>query len=237
MSTRNAVADLDIRSRRLAGKHYRLIPSRFPPIDVYERLGSPALVASAQRLEAMTNPRLAARERSRGVVGEETVENSPRYNSWNHAPFAYKSPEGSWLLPPAFGALELAATENAALVMAVARRETFLRRTNEPGIELDMRMLVTELDGEFADLRAATMPARDERWALGQTLLEEGRAGAIFHRPEAPRATFVSIFDGRVLGATVQAAHYRFVWNGERIRSLYDFAGQTIDPVELMKAA
>ena len=235
ISTRNGAAEMTFQTISLKGPHYRLIPSRFPPIDVYERLGAPVLGAAAKRLEALTNPRLAALGRQEATPNGDGASRSPRYQNWNHAPFAYKGPEGSWLLPPAYGALELALDEPSALLLALVRREAFLARTGEPAIALDMRMLVTEVDGEFADLRCEPPASREERWALGEQLRKGGVVGALHARVEVPGGVFLSVFDGGVLGGSTQAAHYRFSWNGERIRDVYDFAGHTIEPRQLMR--
>ena len=45
---------------------YRLIPSRFPPVDLYKQL-PPAARAAAPLLEEMTNPRLASKVRLTGA--------------------------------------------------------------------------------------------------------------------------------------------------------------------------
>src|SRR3546814_19876174 len=70
-----------------------LIPSRFPPVPVYERIagGRDELFA---RVEEITNPRV--RERDRLTQGLAPVDQQqPRFKNWNHAPFVYPNPEGS----------------------------------------------------------------------------------------------------------------------------------------------
>ena len=91
----------------------RLIPSKFPTIDVYERLQSDALRAVAQQLEELTNPRLAAKARlTRGTAAIDT--DSPQLQNWNHAPFAYPNPEGTYFLGPAYRVMEVAGDGRAA---------------------------------------------------------------------------------------------------------------------------
>jgi hypothetical protein len=203
---------------------YRLIPSRFPPVDVYARL-APALREAAPEIEALTNPRLKAKERLAG--GPAAVDGtSPRLQNWNHAPFAYRNPEGSYLLNAVHGAMEIAGTVEAALAIAIRHREIFLSRTAERPMDLDMRLLVTPVRGEFADLRTslALDAAEAVRWAIGQELFDTGALGAVFRRPERPEDAFLAVFDPTPLGRSVQSTHYRFVWDGAVIRSAYDFA-------------
>src|SRR3546814_16687551 len=67
---------------------------------------------------------------------------SVRFQNWNHAPFAYPNPEGSRFYGPEQNVLELADDLQTALVIAVARRETFLSRTAEPAPAPEIRQLI-----------------------------------------------------------------------------------------------
>jgi hypothetical protein len=214
---------------------YRLIPSRFPPVDVYARL-SPVLREAAPEIEALTNPRLAAKERLAGSPAEIDTA-SPRLQNWNHAPFAYRNPEGSYLLSAIHGVMELACTVEAALAIAIRRREIFLGRTAESAMDLDMRLLVTPVRGDFANLAVSLALDASEttRWGIGQQLLDQGFLGVVFGRPERPRDLFLSVFDAAPLGRSVQSTHYRFVWDGKVIKSVYDFStGKEIKRSELL---
>lgn len=208
---------------------YRLIPSRFPPVDVYERLRAPELRATAKALEEDTNPRLAAKKRA--VGGDHSMESSPQYQNWNHAPFAYKSPYGSFLLSRVHGVLEASEDRISALAFAVLRREEFLGATGEAPISLDMRMLVTKITGRFADLTNLDLDIQEsDRWKIGQSLLDENQQGAIFRRPGFGEAKFIAVFDNEVLGPSTQAEHYRFVWDGKKITKIFNFStDKTID--------
>lgn len=216
---------------------YRLIPSRFPPVDVYQRL-PPAVRAAAPDIEAMTNPRLAAKARLTG--GPASVdENSPRLQNWNHAPFAYTNPEGSFLLGSVHGVMEVAGSGEAALAIAIRRREIFLERTDEPPLDLDMRLLSTRIAGEFADLTAMALDvAQAARWEIGQRLLDAGASGAVFHRAERRDAQFLALFDAALLERSLQQTHYRFLWDGTVIKSVYDFgSGSEIKRGDLLPGA
>ena len=219
----SAEVRLSYRKRRVDGEWHRLIPSRFPPIALYERLGPTELGAVAADLESKTNPRLQSKARLLGQNADLT-EVSPRLQNWNHAPFAYRNPEGSTFLAPAYGVLEVASGVRPALALALRRREVFLERTEEPPIAVEMRLLKNEVRGDFADL--TDMPIsndQSERWAFGRELYEAGEEGVIFRRLEPPQIVVLAIFDNRVLGPGVQATHYRFVWDGKTICKIYDF--------------
>ncbi len=217
---------------------YQLIPSRFPPVDVYERLGSPELRAAALELEQRTNPRLAAMKH---------IEKPPKpgdkaanqFQNWNHAPFVYRNPEGTHFLGPAYGVAEMAANLTAALLFALRRREEFFSRTNEEPIGQDMRVLCRRVTGTLTDLTALD-PAlpQGERWKIGQKLCDDGATGIIYRRPGFADHRFLSAFDAAILGRALQGAHYRFVWDGKTVKSIYDFSkGDTILRDDLLAAS
>ena len=111
------------------GQFHRIIPSRFPPVPLYERLGPPAIQAAAEAFEALTNPRLRALERL-AQEGAATPKGTGPQN-WNMAPFEYPNPEGTIFLSPAYKVLELVEGLTPALVVAVQRREDFLGGSRE----------------------------------------------------------------------------------------------------------
>lgn len=217
-----------------SGDGYRLIPSRFPPVSVYEGLVANDRLEALAQVEALTNPRLRSEARLSQPTASES--SSPhRLQNWNLAPFAYGNPEGSSFFDEQRPCLELAADRQTALAIAVARRERFLERTEEAPIGLDMRMLKTPVRGRFWDLRPMGADLdREQRLALGARV-PEGVDGILFHPPERPSATSIVVLDGTRLGRSLQTIHYRFVWNGQRISRLYAFDddGLEIEPQSL----
>ena len=193
---------------------FQLIPSRFPPIDVYERLGQSELRAAAQELEQKTNPRLIALQHIEKPP-DPSDKGAPQYQNWNHAPFVYKNPEGSQFLGPAYGVAEMSADLDAALLLALFRREEFFSRTNEEAMGQDMRVLRRRVTGTLLDLAAVeTGLAQADRWKIGQKIFESGAAGIIYRRTGFGEHRFVSVFNGAVLTRALQDAHYRFEWDG-----------------------
>lgn len=211
---------------------YRLIPSRFPPVSVYEGLVANDRLGELAEAENRTNPRLQAKAR---LLQAYPDSSSPKLQNWNLAPFKYINPEGSRFFGPTRPALELADGPQTALAVAAARRQIFLLRTKEPPTGLDMRMLRRPVTGQFIDFRDYPIGlSRDERWKLGSSL-DSGVDGVIFHPPERPSATCVAVLRGDALGTVIQTVHYRFVWNGERISTIYSFdeEGKELLPEEL----
>jgi hypothetical protein len=202
------------------GQLYRLIPSRFPPVSVYEGLVANDRIEALVEVENRTNPRLQSETRLRRTYSDASL---PKLQNWNLAPFKYLNPEGSRFFDPTRPTLELADDRQTALAVSVARRSAFLSRTKEAPIGLDMRMLKTPVAGSFLDLRHLSPElTRDERWRIGAAV-PEGADGVIYHPPERPSATCIAVLRGDVLGHSVQTVHYRYVWNGLRISMVYAF--------------
>lgn len=201
---------------------YTLIPSRFPTVDVFARVANDRSNELAD-IESLTNPRL--RERERLMNGAQTVDdNGPLLQNWNHAPFTYRNPEGTRFFDSDRPALELAADIQTALIISVKKRETFLIRTTEAPIGLEMRELSRQVKGRFANgLDWDPGLARVERRRLGREVAEAGFDGLLFRPAERPSGVCVSIFKGEVLQRAVQRDHFKFVWDGRRVRVVYSF--------------
>jgi hypothetical protein len=74
---------------------------------------------------------------------------------------------------------------------------------------------------------------------LGDRATTSRRGGfwAIFRRAEYPDAQFLALFDPALLERSVQQTHYRFVWDGTVIKSVYDFgSGKEIKREDLLPA-
>jgi hypothetical protein len=213
--------------------YHLLIPSRFPPVPLYERLGSVEIREAAEALEAKTNPRL--QEINRLTRSGQQVGGSERLQNWNHAPFTYPNPEGTTFLNPAYRVLELVRGVQAALAIAVLRREAFLAASDEPPINVEMREIVRRVKGRFVDLTGANFETNQvKRWELGAKIYESNAQGIVFQRPDLPGIQTVAIFDQGVLGRAVQAQHYRFVWDGKAVRAIGNFStGEVIDRDQL----
>jgi hypothetical protein len=221
---RSAAAD-DATLRHWSGNAYRLIPSRFPPVGVYDGLIGRERQEEVVAIENLTNPRLRSLERmQQGARPGPSAD--PKLQNWNLAPFAYGNPDGSTFFGEETPCLELALEQQTALAVSVSRRQSFLEATDEAPIGLDMRMLCTPVDGTFWDLRGMSIPWSDadraKRYALG-VQLPIGAQGILFRPPDRPTGTCLAVVSGDVLQRSQQTVHYRFVWDGRRISEVYAF--------------
>lgn len=211
---------------------FRLIPSRFPPVEIYQGVVPVEDWDAVKRIETLTNPRLRERDSGLGYLLPEDRDDISQ--NWVVAPFTYPDPDPTAFSDGSYGVCVVAETAETALIEAVRRREIFLRRTGEGKMRLDMRMLKTPLRARLHDLTSANnlddpsvtqRICRELREAKSYGLLVPGRSEtdrlAVVLRPTA-------------FERAVQAEHYAFIWDGEKIDRIYDYSeGKVIDPFAL----
>jgi len=202
---------------------YRLIPSRFPPVSIYERIIANDRIEELVQIENLTNPRL--RQAKILTDGIDPIDpESPVLQNWNLAPFTYSQPGGTKFFRAIYSCLELSGDLQTALAVSLARRSAFLELTDEPPQGIAMRVLKTPVKGRFLDLRhlPATL-SKDECWPIGEQVIEAGYDGILFQCPERLSASCIAVLRETALGRTQQTKHFRFQWDGKRVSSLYAF--------------
>lgn len=129
ISTPNAAVEQWKRVSLTKAKGYRLIPSRFPTIDLYRRVAPSAAWAALFACESLTNPRLrfTANENEDGAGGGQ---------NWNQAPFAYPNPKGLTFVRPNNFGIELFERPEGALCASIERRAAFLSECGNPSTEI-----------------------------------------------------------------------------------------------------
>ncbi len=211
---------------------YRIIPSRFPTIQLFERVANPNDLDAVFAVESLTNSRL------RNEVGE--LSHAALHDrvtgpgaSWIMAPFTHLSSPGGRFSTPYFGAYYTAPDVLTAIVETVYHRQRFLRATNEGPIEVDMRVLHAQLRAELHDIRGQR-EARPEvydpndygasqRFATG--LHGRGSEGVVYDSVRHADGQCAAIFTPRALSKCRQGAHLAYVWDGTRITSCYEKSG------------
>ncbi len=212
---------------------YRLIPSRFPPVQVFEGLVANDRLEALAEVESRTNPRLISNDHLRATVSSS----AHRLQNFNHAPFKYINPEGSRFFPPFPPVMEMADCRQTALAAAVARRAHFLGQTREPPTGLDMRMLKTPVRARLADLTDVSPTASRDECRERAKALPDNVDGIVYRSPDRPSNLSYAILNGDVLGHTLQTAHFRFWWDGHRIGAIYAFENaQHLDPEQLVRS-
>jgi hypothetical protein len=208
---------------------YRIIPSRFPPINLFERVTDPADLETVLDIESMTNDRLRNEVGSLNLVPPEDRISGPG-TSPIMAAFTHLPPYGSRFTDGSFGVFYAGRTLETAIAGTKYHREAFLRATSEPRIELDMRVYAVDLDAVLHDIRGMrdTMlgiydpSSYTASQALAIEIRNSGSSGFAYDSVRKPGGECVAIFKPRVLSNCRQERHLTYVWDGSSISTVYE---------------
>ena len=207
----------------------RVIPSRFPPIDLFERVAAPEDLEAVLPVESLTNDRLREEAGEIALVRrEDRVTGSGA--GFVMAPFTHPAPGGGRFTDGSYGAYYAGRDEATAVAETRFHRERFMRATAQPRMELDMRVLVARLAGDLHDLRGMrdelpAVYARDDYTAsqrLGRALRAAGSWGIVYDSVRLDGGECAAVLRPRVLSRCRQTKHLSYLWDGERIAHVYE---------------
>jgi hypothetical protein len=208
---------------------WRIVPSRFPPIAIFERVADPADLDAVIAIESLTNERLRDEIGEIGLVKPADRISGPG-SSAIMAAFTHPNPDGSRFADGSYGVYYAARELDTAIAETCYHRERFMRATREPRMELDMRVYVADLKASLHDLRGrgAQYPGvyRREDYsagrALGLRLRKAGADGIVYDSVRRDGGECAAVFRPRVLANCRQERHLCYVWNGDKIAYVYE---------------
>jgi len=213
---------------------WRIIASRHPPIDLFERVSGPdqgisdALIA----LEQLTNPRLRDEIGEIALVPAEHRVAGPSA-TYVMAPFTHVNRRGSRFADGSFGAYYAASELETAIAETIHHFEKYALDSADPPRSEDMRVLVGAFDAEVADLTAEPEPHRIKlldpdsyaaSQAWGSALRDAGQSGIFFPSVRRPGGSCVVAFWPDVPAIPVQERHLQYHWNGDRVDRYFDYS-------------
>ncbi len=207
----------------------RIVPSRFPPIQLFERVTDPADLEAVFELEALTNPRLRDEIGVIGLVPPGDRIAGPG-TAVIMAAFTHLNPDSSRFSDGSYGVFYAARDIDTAIAETKHHRERFMRATAQERMEIDMRVYLVDLDGELHDLRGRSdsLPLVYHRndYAAGQrlarTLRDAGSNGIAYDSVRRAGGECVAVFRPPLLSNARQERHLCYVWDGRRVVSVYE---------------
>ena len=224
-------------TRRIAWPQaWRVIASRYPPIDLFERLTpDPAVWEALTALEQATNPRVRDAIGEIALVPPEDRVAGPGA-SYVMASFTHLNPMGSRFSDGTFGVYYAASDLETAVAETVFHFEAFARDAGDPARMEDMRVLVGEVAEDFEDVAAlpadkqARILAPDDYAAgraFGRAQREAGAMGVTYPSVRRDTGACVGAFRPRAVGLPHQERHLKYRWNGERADRYFDYSSET----------
>lgn len=208
---------------------YRIVPSRFPPIDLFERIAPPEDWDALIELESRTNDRLRDElGRIQLVPPEERVVGPGA--GYVMAAFTHVAPEGGRFNDASFGAFYAARTLETSVAETSYHRARFLAATREPPTQLDMRVLEAEIAAGLHDLRGLRerFPAVYDPgdYAAGQALARRlharGSDGVAFESVRHAGGECVAIYRPRLVTRCRESRTLTYIWDGAAISGVYE---------------
>jgi RES domain len=212
---------------------WRIIASRYPPIDLFERVSDdPAVWDVLIELEQLTNPRVRDAVGAISLVPPERRVSGPNA-SWVMAPFTHVNPLGSRFSDGTYGVYYAADRLKTAIRETVHHFERFARDSGDPPRREAMRVLVGAIAHEFHDVD--TLPAEQRRAVLdpgsyaasqpfARSLRERGSDGLVYPSVRDDDGRCVGAFWPDVVGIPRQERHLQYAWDGTRVGRYFDFS-------------
>lgn len=221
---------MSLAARRVEWKPaWRIVPSRYPPIRLFERVADPGDLEALFAVESLTNPRLRDETGDLRLVPPEDRVSGPG-SSVVMAAFTHLNPEGSRFTDGSYGVFYAARDLDTAVAETTYHRARFLHATAQPRMEIDMRVYLVDLAASLHDLRgrSADYPLvyHEEDYAAGQQLAARlrgsGSDGIVYDSVRRRGGECAAVFRPRLLSNCRQERHLCYRWDGRRIASVYE---------------
>jgi len=208
---------------------YRIVPSRFPPINLFERVADPEDWEAIIEIESLTNDRIRDEAGQIQLVPPADRVSGPGA-SIIMAAFTHSNPEGSRFSDGSYGVFYAAHDVDTAVAETKHHRAAFMAATRQPPMELDMRVYALDLSGKLHDVRQLQSSlarvyernsyAHSQR--LARDLRQLGSLGIAYKSVRRKGGECAAIFRAPVLSNCRQERHLCYVWDGEKITTVYE---------------
>lgn len=208
---------------------YRVIPSRFPAVSLFDRVAGPEDFEALYALEAMTNDRI------RDEVGEiSLVPPEERLFGTGSGPimaaFTHLNPQGSRFSDGSYGVFYCAGEKDTAIAETRHHSSLFMAATEEAPMRLQMRLYTVKAEGEVVDLRAIAarepgiVDPNDYAYSrgIGRRLRDAGAPGILYPSVRRAGGECLAALRTAILHDCLHAAYLEYDWNGREIDAVYE---------------
>jgi hypothetical protein len=223
----------EIKTRQVAWQEsWRIIASRFPPINLFERVSdNPQVWETLIELEQLTNPRLRDEVGAIHLVPPERRIAGPNA-SWVMAPFTHINVLGSRFSDGTYGVYYAAAHLDTAIRETIHHFSKFASDSDDPPRRDDMRVLLGSIDRLLDDV--ATLEEKTKAAILdkdsyahsrpfGLSRRANGSDGFIYPSVRHEGGECIVAFWPDVVGIPIQERHLNYEWDGKRVTRYFDY--------------
>ena len=210
---------------------YRIISSRFPPTTLFDRVASENDMQMIFTLENMTNPRIREELGDLSLVPPEERVYGPG-STPIMAAFTHINGHETRFSDGSYGVYYAAIDPETAIAETVYHREKFLAYTNEPPIDLTMRVYAVDLRADLHDIRGLSAAMPDiyhpteyrQAQALGAQLRNGESWGIVYDSVRREGGQCAGVFRPKALSNCRQSKHLSYQWNGHRITHVLELS-------------
>lgn len=207
-------------------KHYRIIPSTYPPINFFEDIVNPSEMDLLYEIEGLTNERLRQEAGEIFLVSPEDRVCGPGSSvvmaTFTHIYKPSRFTDGS------YGVYYAGLSQETAIRETVFHRESFLKATNEDPCEITMRVYQGKVLKEFHDIRTSDYQHLhhpdhyQQSQEFGKQLRAQKAWGLIYHSVRHQGGTCIAALRPPAISIPVQGAHLRYYWDGKSITVVFN---------------
>jgi hypothetical protein len=225
------------RQRRVAwSRATRIVASRYPPIDLFERVSpDPAVWEALIAAEQLVNPRVRDEVGEIRLVAPEERVSGPGA-SFVMASFTHINPAGSRFGDGTYGVYYAARELETAIRETAFHFGRYAADSGDGPRYENMRVLVGRIDNRFVDVGA--LPAAQRAAILDpDSYAESQRFGAALRAADSNGIVYPSVrhaggqcigaFRPRAVGIPVQSKHLEYHWDGTRVVRYFDYELET----------
>jgi len=214
--------DIEIRSNNLESDYFRLIPTRRPYVNLYERIISADKTEALLNIEAMTNPRVREAYQKTDIIKKQDS-----YKGGNRhlieASFLYLSE--SRFSDSTFGIFYAAKELDTAIEETKYHKAKFYASTKESPFVFQMSLLEGEIKANMHDIREKIKGLEEiyspSSWTKSQNfgcfLKSNNSNGVIYNSVRHKRGTCFGIFKPNKIKSIKETKFISYYWNGEKI--------------------
>jgi hypothetical protein len=224
----------------------RLIASRYPPIDLYERVSSdPAVWDALIGAEMLTNPRVRDQLGKIHLVPIEQRVSGPGA-SYVMAPFTHLNPRGGRFSDATHGAYYAAQDLPTAVAETGYHFARFAADSADGPRYEEMRVIVGRISADLHDVEQLAVADRRRLLdpidytpgqAFAVALRELGSTGVHYASVRRAGGKCVAVFRPSAVGIPVQTKHLKYHWDGTAMRRYFDYERDTWIDLETLANA
>jgi len=220
------VTSPDLNQDIIGTKHYRIIPSRYPPIQIFEDLVDPDELEILCEIEGLTNERIREEVGQIALVKpEDRVTGSgstPVMAAFTHIGFPSRFTDGRYGIYYAGLRLKTAQEESKF------HRERFLLDTAEPSCNLEMRCYIGKIslplhdirNKEFIQYHSPDLNSYPLCQAFAAQLRESNSAGIYYNSVRDSEGECIALFKPISSTTVQQSTHFIYHFNGKEIDTI-----------------